>query len=108
MDRQATGTPAPDRAKGGVQGRPKRNNAVMDPRGDTSAQPAGERGVMSDDSVARYLQAIEGADPAEIPEPAAALAELLSARLEGTDAPEARRILESFAAAGDPPSGEDT
>lgn len=70
------------------------------------SQPAGERAVIGDDSVARYLQAIEAADPAVIPEPAAALAELLAARLEGTDAPEARRILESFAAAGEPPSGE--
>lgn len=62
---------------------------------------------MSDDSVARYLQAMEGADPAVIPEPASALAELLAARLEGSDAPEARRVLESFDSTGDPPSGED-
>ena len=57
--------------------------------------------------MARYLQAIEEADPAVIPEPATALAELLAARLEGSDAPEARRILESFAPASDPAPGEE-
>lgn len=78
----------------------------MDRQDDTMSQPAGERAVIGDDSVAHYLQAIEEADPAAIPEPAAALAELLAARLEGTDAPESRRILESFAATSDPPSVE--
>ena len=80
----------------------------MDRQGGTTSQPAGERGAVTDESVGRYLQAIEGADPAETPEPAAALAELLAARLEGSDAPEARRILESLAPTTDAPSGEES
>lgn len=79
----------------------------MDRYGDATSQAPRERGVISDEAVARYLEAIEGADPAETPEPAAALAELLAARLEGTDAPEARRILESFAPTIEAPSDED-
>ena len=79
----------------------------MDRHADATSHPAGEQRVISDESVARYLQAIESADPAETPEPAAALAELLAARLDGTDAPEARRILEAFAPAPAAPSGED-
>jgi len=86
---------------------PKRNNAVMEQHGDATPRPGGERGVVTDESVSRYLQAVERADPAETPEPAAALAELLAARLEGTDAPRARRILESFAPTATVPSGED-
>ena len=78
----------------------------MNRHSDATSQPAGERGVVTDESVAHYLRAIERADPAEMPGPAAALAELLAARLEGTDAPEARRALELFAPTGDGPSGE--
>ena len=79
----------------------------MDRPSDATPQPAGEREVTADASVARYLEALERSDPAETPEPAAALAELLAARLDGTDAPEARRILESFAPTTDTPSSED-
>lgn len=91
----------------GVHDAAKRNNAGMDRDRDTTSPPTGEPGVTTDASVARYLEAIERSDPAETPEPAAALAALLAARLEGTDAPEARRILESFAPTTDAPSSED-
>lgn len=79
----------------------------MEQRGDATPQPGGELAVVTDESVARYLEAIERADPAETPEPAAALAELLAARLEGTDASRARRILESFVPTAASPPGED-
>ena len=78
----------------------------MDRHGDATSQPAGAQGVITDESVAHYLHAIESADPAETPEPAAALAELLAARLEGTDAPGARRVLDSFAPTPEAPSRE--
>lgn len=47
-----------------------------------------------------YLDAVEGCDPADAAEPAAALAELLAARLEGRDHPEARRVLDELAFSG--------
>lgn len=105
MDRLRRETARFDRLRGLHTG-PKRNNAVMDRHRDSTPHPAGEQEVVSDQAVAHYLRAIERADPAETPEPAAALAELLAARLEGSAAPEALRILESFAPTGDTPSGE--
>ena len=51
---------------------------------------------MTDETIVSYLRAIEQGDAADAPAPAAALAELLAARLEGTDAPAARKVLESL------------
>ena len=51
---------------------------------------------MTDEAISSYLMAIEQGDAADSPAPAAALAELLAARLEGRDAPEAREVLESL------------
>ena len=61
---------------------------------------------MTDETIAHYLRAIEQADAADTPAPAAALAELLAARLEGTDAPAARETLESFAPTAEPSPSE--
>ena len=80
----------------------KRNNAGMMepdiPTPETEAEP----GVISDETVYRYAAAIEKADPADVAAPASALADLLAARLEGTDAPAARAVLEAFAPAPHP------
>lgn len=47
-----------------------------------------------------YLEAVERCDPADAAEPAAALAELLAARLEGRDHPEARGVLDELSFPG--------
>ena len=57
---------------------------------------------MTDEVFTSYLDAVEQGDAADAPEPAAALAELLAARLEGRRAPAAREALESFASLEDP------
>ena len=72
----------------------------MTGEGNPSSTPADE--VLTEEAVERYLDAIVQADAVEVAAPAAALAELLAARLEHRAAPEASELLESFApAAGD-------
>lgn len=69
----------------------------MDRPGDT---PAPAAGGATDEDLERYLSDLEQTDAEDAPERAAALAELLAARLEGADDPEARAVL-------DPPGPED-
>lgn len=52
---------------------------------------------LAEEEVDRYLDALIQADAMDIVVPAAALAELLAARLEHRSSPEARALLESFA-----------
>ena len=59
----------------------------------------------NDEQIAGYLHAIEQADAADVTAPAAALAELLAARLEGREAPEAIAALESFVSDTGPETG---
>ncbi len=51
-----------------------------------------------DTTIESYVRAVEGLDASRIAGPAAALAELLEARLANTDAPEARQLLEDLVA----------
>ena len=52
-----------------------------------------------DSTIESYVRAVEGLDASRVAGPAAALAELLEARLGNTDAPEARRLLDDLVAA---------
>lgn len=70
----------------------------MEPAVRTEA--ASDSGGGLDEGFEAYLEAVERCDPAEAAEPAAALAELLAARLEGRDHPEARRVLDELAFPG--------
>lgn len=63
----------------------------MDRPGDT---PAPAAGGATDEDLERYLRELEQTDAEDAPERAAALAELLAARLEGADDPEARAVLD--------------
>ena len=63
----------------------------MDRPGEPPA-PAG--GGATDEDLERYLRDLEQTDAEDAPERAAALAELLAARLEGADDPEARAVLD--------------
>ena len=45
-----------------------------------------------------YVRAVERLDAGRVARPAAALADLLEARLAGADAPEARRVLDELLA----------
>lgn len=49
-----------------------------------------------DSTIESYVRAVEGLDASRVAGPAAALADLLEARLGGTDAPEARRLLDDL------------
>ena len=62
--------------------------------GNPSSTPEDE--VLTEEEAERYLDAIMQADAVDVAAPAAALAELLAARLEHRAAPEAREALESF------------
>lgn len=76
----------------------------MDRPGDT---PAPSGGGATDEDLDRYLRALEQTDAEDAPEPAAALAELLAARLEGADDPEARAVLDPPDPPADRPGPED-
>lgn len=52
-----------------------------------------------------YLSAVENLDAGEVTGPAVALADLLEARLEGADAPDARRVLDDLVSASRDESG---
>jgi len=75
----------------------------MDRPGDTPAPSGGA----TDEDLDRYLRALEQTDAEDAPEPAAALAELLAARLEGADDPEARAVLDPPDPPADQPGPED-
>lgn len=69
-------------------------------RTEPASDSGGGEGGGLDEGFEAYLEAVERCDPAEAAEPAAALAELLAARLEGRDHPEARRVLDELAFPG--------
>ena len=52
----------------------------------------------TDTTIESYVRAVEGLDAGRVAGPAAALAELLEARLAGADAPQARRVLDDLLA----------
>ena len=62
------------------------------------AGPGPEDQPPTDTTIESYVRAVEGLDADRLSGPAAALAELLEARLGGADAPEARRILDDLLA----------
>ena len=76
--------------------------AGMEPavRTEPAPDPGGGEDSRLDGDFEAYLEAVERCDPADAAEPAAALAELLAARLEGRDHPEARRVLDELAFPG--------
>ena len=83
-----------------------RNNATMNPQNETSRRTGGEGDGVAEEALASYLAAIEQGDAADAPAPAAALAELLAARLDGTGAPAAQELLDSLVRpAGGPAEG---
>ena len=83
-----------------------RNNATMNPQHETSRRTGSEGDGVTEEALASYLAAIEQGDAADAPAPAAALAELLAARLDGTGAPAAQEVLDSLVPpAGDPAEG---
>ena len=81
-----------------------RNNATMNPQDETSRRTGGEGDGVAEEPLASYLAAIEQGDAADAPAPAAALAELLAARLDGTRAPAAQELLDSLVRAADGPA----
>lgn len=52
----------------------------------------------TDATIESYVRAVEGLDASRVAGPAAALAELLEARLAGTDAPGACEVLDNLVA----------
>jgi len=60
--------------------------------------PGPEDQPPTDTTIESYVRAVEGLDADRLAGPAAALAELLEARLGGADAPEARRVLDDLLA----------
>ena len=86
---------AVDRRRVANQPPRKRHNATMTGEGNPSSTPEDE--VLTEEAAERYLEAIMQADAVDVAAPAAALAELLAARLEHRAAPEGRETLESFA-----------
>lgn len=62
------------------------------------AHSASEDTLPTDAAIESYVRAVEGSDASRVAGPAAALAELLEARLGGTDAPEAREVLDDLVA----------
>lgn len=61
--------------------------------------PAPEDTPPTDAAIESYVRAVEGLDASRVAGPAAALAELLEARLGGTDARQAREVLDNLVAA---------
>lgn len=66
---------------------------------DPPPNPGSEDQRPVDSTIESYVRAVEGLDASRVAGPAAALAELLEARLGNTDAPEARRLLDDLVAA---------
>lgn len=62
------------------------------------ARPESDDKPPADTTIESYVRAVEGLDAGRVAGPAAALAELLEARLAGTDAPAARRLLDDLLA----------
>lgn len=62
------------------------------------AHPESEEELPADSTIETYVRAVEGLDAGRVAGPAAALAELLEARLAGADAPQARRLLDDLLA----------
>lgn len=62
------------------------------------AHPASEDMPPTDAAIESYVRAVEGLDASRVAGPAVALAELLEARLAGTDAPQAREMLDNLVA----------
>lgn len=60
--------------------------------------PGAEDKPPTDVTVESYVRAVEGLDASRVAGPAAALADLLEARLAGTDALEARQVLDDLVA----------
>ena len=60
--------------------------------------PGPEEQPPTDSTIEYYVRAVEGLDAGRVAGPAAALAELLEARLAGADAPQARRVLDELLA----------
>lgn len=60
--------------------------------------PGSEDQLPFDSTIESYVRAVEGLDASRVAGPAAALAELLEARLGNNDAPEARRLLDDLVA----------
>jgi hypothetical protein len=70
----------------------------MTPDREQPAHPASEDAPPTDAAIESYVRAVEGLDASRVAGPAAALAELLEARLAGTDAPQVREMLDSLVA----------
>ncbi len=66
-----------------------------------STHPGSEDKPPTDTTIESYVRAIEGLDAGRVAGPAAALAELLEARLGGTEAPQARQVLDDLVAGSD-------
>ena len=64
-----------------------------------------EEAVHRDAGIEAYVSAVEEMDVGEVTGAAAALADLLEARLEGADAPDARRVLDDLVSASPDDSG---
>lgn len=62
------------------------------------ARPGSADQLPVDSTIESYVRAVEGLDAGRLAGPAAALAELLEARLGDTDAPEARQLLDDLVA----------
>lgn len=62
------------------------------------AYPESEDKAPTDTTIESYVRAVERLDASRVAGPAAALAELLEARLGGADAPQARRLLDDLVA----------
>ena len=60
--------------------------------------PGAEDRPPTDTTIESYVRAVEGLDASRVAGPAAALAEFLEARLGGTDAPQARQVLDDLVA----------
>ena len=64
--------------------------------------PASENNPPVDTAIDSYVRALEELDASLVAGPAAALAELLEARLGGADAPQARQVLDDLVAGSGP------
>ncbi len=66
-----------------------------------STHPGAEYKPPTDTTIESYVRAVEGLDAGRVAGPAAALAELLEARLGGAEAPQARQVLDDLVADSD-------
>ena len=72
--------------------------STMNQARERPTHPASEDKPPVDAAIDSYVRAVEGLDASRVAGPAAALAELLEARLEGADAPQARQVLDDLLA----------